>query len=179
MKTRYTYIFTIVVILLLSLTGLASAQDEDTLTYTSPDGALTFSYPSSWTVSEEGGQIMVASNEDALLGYELAAGEGRASFVMPAVLEQIGLEPTSPPIEVLETILPMLAEQGQNYEDPQEMTIGLNNVVLALGESDVSQFAVIAYGFDEGTVLVRLCLPPLSRPQKCKTKLVFHTMIGL
>ncbi len=26
---------------------------------------------------------------------------------------------------------------------------------------------------------VQLCLPPLSRPQKCKTKLVFHTMIVL
>ncbi len=153
---RHTVVLLVGLMLSISV-STALAQDGDTLTYTGH--GLTFSYPADWSVDEMEGQVMVASSENALNASELEAGESRASFILPTFLDQVGLEATSPPAEVLETILPFLTEQGQAYEDPTEMEMGTNPVTLMVGKSDTQDFVVLAFPFEAGTVLAQFQTP--------------------
>jgi hypothetical protein len=93
-------------------TEVAMALDT---TFTSDDGSISFMYPGDLFVSEESGQIILASSEDAAAATDdmPASGEFRAAIAVSAVTDMdLALSTGATPVEVLQALADALVAAG-------------------------------------------------------------------
>lgn len=169
MKKRMTA-FLVLLLLALSLPGLALAQDfefELTQTYTTADGTFSIGYPAGWLADGvEGGLITIRSSTsvdiDTLADDEtFPSGEIAIAIAIPSVTATIGIDANADPVEVVELL-------GEGFLDanslaaPQAETVSAGGYTVTLNsdEGSQSQRSVLAIAFPDGILAIAVETAP-------------------
>ena len=162
MKHIRKFLFVTALLSLSTIIGIAFpvlAQDEEMTTYSSPDRSLSFPYPASWGIIQDNEQISVTTDTDPYDYYrQLEEGEFIVNIVLPDTLSQLDIESTTPPEEVLNILIPLLAEQDQIYGEVEAITIADESVPASrtMGMDDYgNDFALASLGFPAGTITIQ------------------------
>jgi hypothetical protein len=149
----------------------AEAMELDA-TFTSEDGSISFMYPSGWFVSEETGEILLASSEDEASNTETPpSGAFRATILVSPITElDMGLSADATPLEVLQVVADAIAgadtaeateeagdateEAGDAedifaFEEPEEMTVGTHDAASLTGKRGDSDVVVWVIRLDD------------------------------
>ncbi len=104
-----------------------------TATYTSPDGAFSFSYPGGW-VTQDLSQIVVLATDKAVVdaGTPIGRGQMRASIVAAPIASLNNLSATSSLADVMQTLTTgasqsQAAQTCQPYQPAMSVTLGGHN----------------------------------------------------
>ena len=143
--------------------GSIPALDQ---TYTSGDGALSFSYPNGWVVREETGQIFLGTSAEALADTSGSATATPGQFVVGIIVfpldDVTGLSADSSPREVLDVFARFISGASQTAGDPNvptfgdatDLTIGSRRAARAGGTSGTDQALLIALELDTGVYAI-------------------------
>lgn len=117
---------------------------------------ITVSVPPNWITEDVFGSIDIASSEQAMQdgqeGIPVADGELYMSVLFPTYAQEtFDIAPDTPPIEALEALNVLLESSGSVD------TLDIFDVPAAVSVINMSSFdgpgIVVAFGFDEGTVI--------------------------
>ena len=157
-------------ILLLALIILTSphstlAQDPLTTQYISTSGAVSFSYPTGWTLSDLNGMIAMTNNA-AVPSVNLFLPGGVAIIVFePAMLDRIlGGTDTQTLADIGPAIVPFLGNDDLAFEilNSQEIRIGNHSAIRLDGRAAVADGLLLVIDHGEGNIAAMAAMTALD-----------------
>lgn len=136
-------------------------------TFVSPDGLLTFDYPSDWIADQsEENDALIGTSENALSGDVLPAGEGRIIVLTPASTEYLVTQ-IDPSIEfasadlysIMEPMMLVYYTGGSFLSEPEETTIGGKPAVSfsTVGQND-QEISIMVLDSGENNILTAILM---------------------
>lgn len=153
-------------VLLLAACGAPATPAPLDQMFTSTDGSLTFSYPSTWTVQEFEGQILLGTSAQALESTTsdtaVTPGQFAVGIIMFKTSDVVGLSPDSGPREVLDVFSQFITGANQTagqinsptFGDSADLTIGPRRAARAEGSSGPDQALLIALELEPGAFAI-------------------------